>query len=73
MALADSNLMQIKWLIIVSGNYALTKVLCETAFLQNAVKDFVCTILEKKIARHVYPCKTTTKYAIVKNYVSFKN
>ena len=34
--------MQIKWLIIVSGNYALTKVVCETAFLQNAVKDFVC-------------------------------
>ena len=33
--------MQIKWLIIVSGDYALTKVVCETAFLQNAVKDFV--------------------------------
>ena len=31
------------------------------------------TILEKKIARHVYPCKTTTKYAIIKNYGSFKN
>ena len=34
---------------------------------------FSHTILEKKIARYVYPCKTTKKCAILKNYESFKN